>query len=142
MVNADSGAQQTLQNLAECSGELRALDRLRNGGTLFLAGHTCACQGVRRLQCGVLREMHHINRSFASAERQFDGLLQRVKRVFVRQRHRARRIGDDVDVRVRHVLQFVGDRIDVANVALISKNCVFGNVSSGTCQAQPRSESP
>ena len=28
------------------------------------------------------------------------------------------------------------------NVALISKNCVFGNVSSGTCQAQPRSESP
>ena len=114
MVNADSGAQQTLQNLAECSGELRALDRLRNGGTLFLAGHTCACQGVRRLQCGVLREMHHINRRFASAERQFDGLLQRVKRVFVRQRHRARRIGDDVDVRVRHVLQFVGDRIDVA----------------------------
>lgn len=39
MVNADSGAQQTLQNLAECGGELRALDRLRNGGTLFLAGH-------------------------------------------------------------------------------------------------------
>ena len=114
MVNADSGAQQTLQNLAECGGELRALDRLRNGGTLFLAGHTRACQGVRRLQCGVLREMHHINRCFSSAERQFDGLLQRVKRILVRQRHRARRIGDDVDVRIRHVLQFVGDRIDVA----------------------------
>lgn len=58
--------------------------------------------------------MHHINRCFASAERQFDGLLQRVERVLVRQRHRARRIGDDVDVRIRHILQFVGDRIDVA----------------------------
>ena len=86
--------------------------------------------------------MHHIDRRFPSAEGQFDGFLQRVKRVLVRQRYRTRRIGDDVDVRVRHVLQFVGNRIDVANVALISKNCVFGNVSSGTCQAQPRSESP
>ena len=114
MVNADSGAQQTLQNLAECGGELRTFDRLRNGGTLFLAGHTRACQGVRRLQCGVLGEMHHINRCFVSAERQFDGFLQRVKRVLVCQRYRTRRIGDDVDVRVRHVLQFVGDRIDVA----------------------------
>ena len=27
------------------------------------------------------------------------------------------------------------------SVALISKNCTFGSASSGTCQAQPRSES-
>ena len=28
------------------------------------------------------------------------------------------------------------------NVALMSRNCVFGSVSSGTCHAQPRSASP
>ena len=84
MVNADSGTQQTLQNLAKCGGELRAFDRLRNGRTLLLAGHSRACQGVRRLQCGVLGEMHHIDRRFPSAEGQFDGFLQRVKRVLVR----------------------------------------------------------
>ena len=114
MVNTHAGTQQTLQNLTERRGELRALDRLRNGRTLLLAGHSRARQSVRRLQCGILREMHHIDRRFPSAEGQFDGFLQRVKRVLVRQRYRTRRIGDDVDVRVRHVLQFVGDCIDVA----------------------------
>ena len=114
MVDTHAGTQQTLQNLTERRGELRALDRLRNGRTLLLAGHSRARQGVRRLQCGILREMHHIDRRFPSAEGQFDGFLQRVKRVLVRQRYRTRRIGDDVDVRVRHVLQFVGDCIDVA----------------------------
>ena len=58
--------------------------------------------------------MHHIDRRFPSAEGQFDGLLQRIKRVLVRQRHRTGRIGDDVDIRVRHILQFVGNRIDIA----------------------------
>ena len=114
MVDTHAGTQQTLQNLTERRGELRVLDRLRNGRTLLLAGHSRARQSVRRLQCGILREMHHIDRRFPSAEGQFDGFLQRVKRVLVRQRYRTRRIGDDVDVRVRHVLQFVGNRIDVA----------------------------
>lgn len=39
MVDADAGTQQTLQDLAERGGELRALDGFRDRGALLLAGH-------------------------------------------------------------------------------------------------------
>ena len=71
-------------------------------------------QRVGGLQRGILREMHHVNRRLALAERQFHRLLQRVECVFVRQRHGTWRIGDDIHVGVRHVLKLVGDRIDIA----------------------------
>ena len=42
MVDADAGTQQTLQDLAERGGELRALDGFRDRGALLLAGHARA----------------------------------------------------------------------------------------------------
>ena len=114
MVDADAGPQQTLQDLAERGGELRALDGFRDRGALLLAGHARAGQRVGGLQRGILREMHHVNRRLALAERQFHRLLQRVECVFVRQRHGTWRIGDDIHVGVRHVLKLVGDCVDIA----------------------------
>ena len=114
MVDADAGTQQTLQDLAERGGELRALDGFRDRGALLLAGHARAGQRVGGLQRGILREMHHVNRRLALAERQFHRLLQRVECVFVRQRYGTWRIGDDIHVGVRHVLKLVGDCVDIA----------------------------
>ncbi len=114
MVDAHAGAQQTLQDLAERGRELRSLDGLGDRRALLFARHAGAGQRVGRLQCGVLGEMDHIDRRLVLAERQLDGFLQWVERVLIGQRHRPRRVGDDVDVGVGHILQLVGDGVDVA----------------------------
>ena len=114
MVDADAGTQQPLQYLAERGRELHTLDGLGDGLSLLLAGHARAGQRVGGLQRGILREMHHVNRRLALAERQFHRLLQRVECVFVRQRYGTWRIGDDIHVGVRHVLKLVGDCVDIA----------------------------
>lgn len=143
MVDADAGTQQTLQDLAERGGELRALDGFRDRGALLLAGHARAGQRVGGLQRGILREMHHVNRRLALAERQFHRLLQRA-RVCIRTlngtgRGASAMISTSVSV-MSSSLSAIASTLP--SVALINRNCVSGSVSSGTCQAQPRSGSP
>lgn len=83
MMDADTGAQQSLQNLAEGCGEFDAFDGFCDGLALFLAGHAGGGERLRGLQRGVLREMDHINRGFTVAESEFHGFFHRIERVFV-----------------------------------------------------------
>ena len=114
MMHADTGAQQTLQNLAERRSELRALHRLGDGLTLLLGGDIAIGERLRGGQCGILREMNDVNRGVALADQQLDGRRQRLIGVFVGQRDRARGVGDDVDIRVGGVFKPIGDCIDIA----------------------------
>ena len=115
MMDADTGAQQSLQNLAEGCGELDAFDGFCDGLALFLAGYTGGGERLRGLQCGVLRKVDHVNRGFAVAEGEFHGFFHRVERVFVAQRHRSRRVGDYIHVRgVVQIGELVGDGVHIA----------------------------
>ena len=114
MMHADTGAQQALQDLAESGGELRALHRLGDGLTLLLGGDITVGERLGGSQCGILREVDDVNRGVAVADQQLDSRRQRLVGVFVGQRDRARRIGNDVDIRVGGVLKPIGNRIDVA----------------------------
>ena len=114
VVDADAVAQQTLEDLAEGRRELRAGDGLGDHLALLLAGDAGARERLRGVEGGVLREVHDVDRRLVLPDGQLDGLLERVERVLVGQRHRARRVRDDVDVGVGHRLELVGDRVDVA----------------------------
>lgn len=142
MVDADAGTQQTLQDLAERGGELRALDGFRDRGALLLAGHARAGQRVGGLQRGILREMHHVNRVSPLPNANstvFSNGSSVYSYVNGTGRGASAMISTSVSV-MSSSLSAIASTLP--SVALINRNCVSGSVSSGTCQAQPRSGSP
>ena len=90
------------------------LHRLGDGFTLLPAGDSGGGERLRGGQRRILGEVDDIDRRLVPVEQQFDGVFERFVGVFVGQRDRPGRVGDDVDVGVGHVLEFVGDGVDVA----------------------------
>ena len=114
VVHAHAARQQALERLAERRGEARTLHGVLDELALLLGGHAVARQCLRGSQRRVLREVHEVQRRLALAQGQLHRALERHLHVLVRQRHRARRVGDDVHVRARALLERRRDGADVA----------------------------
>ena len=97
VVHAHAAAQEALERLAEPGGEARAFHCLLHGLALLLGRDAVARQRLGGCQRRVLREMHHVQRSLPLAQGELDGGLERREHVFVRQRHRTRRVEHRVD---------------------------------------------
>ena len=114
MMHAHAAPQKTLKRLAKRRGEARSLDGILDGIALFFRCNAVACQGLRGIERGVLRKMHDVKRRFGSAYSKLNRTLDRRFHVFVRKRHRARSISDDIDIRIRMGLEGFGNNGDVA----------------------------
>ena len=114
MVHAHAAAQQALQRFAERRGELRALHGLLDRLALLLGCHAVACQVLRTGKRRILREMDDVQRALVLTQRKLDRSLERGERVFVRQRHRTRGVGDVRDIARGLTAQQIGDLRDVA----------------------------
>ena len=104
VVHAHAAAQEALQGLAEGGGEAGPLDGVLDGLALLLGGYAVARQALRARERRVLREVHHVQRRLARAQRELDGALERRVHELVGERHRARGVGDRVHRAAARVL--------------------------------------
>ena len=98
VMEPDATGDEVLQGLAERRGEAPALDRLLDGLALLFTGDAVAGERAGRLQGGVLREVHDVERGVPLAKCQLHSALERGFDVLVRKRDGSRGVGDELEV--------------------------------------------